>query len=48
MIINNIQPTLHESWDRTDFSTPKLLLATETQATLAWESGRQLNLQLDS
>ena len=31
---------LHENWDRTDFTTLKLLLATETQASLTFLGGR--------
>ena len=37
MIYNRI---LHENWDRTDFITLKLLLATETQASLTFLGGR--------
>ena len=32
--------TLHESWDRTDFTTLKLLLAAEAQASLLFLGGR--------
>ena len=32
--------TLHESWDRTDFTTLKLLLATEPRASLTFLGGR--------
>ena len=32
--------TLHESWDRTDFTTLKLLLATEARASLTFLGGR--------
>ena len=32
--------TLHDSWDRTDFTTTKLPFATETRASLTFYGGR--------